>query len=230
MLVPIAIGIGIAATTAITPLRADPPSTQGVKIIPDRQADLEARRFPSLCRTDRPAAGLRASLRSRRALMPPPKHVFNAVLAPVGPGVAHPPPYDSELADGVAALGFHEGVHFRSSEFSGANAVWLAWMNVPMPGTMGSSPDSMFHARSSRTSLPDPRRGGLYHNNNVFDPFLFAPTDIPHWTRAWTAVSALTATVISPSSTPTTSPSPSTRRRQPERELCVPVHHAQPKR
>jgi hypothetical protein len=53
-------------------------------------------------------------------------------------------------------------------------------MNVPMPGTMGSSPDSAFHAPIIPNYLfPLHVEGVSYHNNTVFDPFLAAPTDIP---------------------------------------------------
>jgi hypothetical protein len=177
---PIAIVIGIAATIAITPLRADPPPTQGVKITPIGKPIWKPVDFHLFVAPIGLPPDYADFFPVALGLLPPPKHMFNAVLAPVGPGVPHPPPYDSELADGVAALGFHEGVHFRSSEFSGANAVWLAWMNVPMPGTMGSSPDSVFHAPIVPNYLfPIHVEGVSYHNNNVFDPFLFAPSDIP---------------------------------------------------
>lgn len=74
------------------------------------------------------------------ALLPEPNHTFIPTLG-VGPGTPHDPPYDSELADGVDNLGFVEKVAFRSEEFSGGNGVWLVWMNIPDPGTTGSSPD-----------------------------------------------------------------------------------------
>jgi hypothetical protein len=74
------------------------------------------------------------------ALLPPPDHVFNPVLF-VGPGAPHAPPYDAELGDGVAALGFHEGVRFAVSEFSDGAGIYLVFMAVPDPGTVGSSPD-----------------------------------------------------------------------------------------
>src|SRR4051812_31827127 len=34
----------------------------------------------------------------------------------VGPGAPHPPPYDSELDEGLEAKGYHEGVQFRARE------------------------------------------------------------------------------------------------------------------
>ena len=74
------------------------------------------------------------------ALLPPPNHVFNPFFL-VGPGAPHPPPYDSELRDGVASLGLHEGVQFDVSEFSNGSGIYLVFMVVPAPGTTGSSPD-----------------------------------------------------------------------------------------
>lgn len=74
------------------------------------------------------------------ALLPEPNHRFHPALT-VGPGAPHRPPYNRELRDGVSALGFHERGPFTVSEFSSGNGVWLAWMNVPRPGTRGSSPD-----------------------------------------------------------------------------------------
>ena len=74
------------------------------------------------------------------ALLPAPNHVPHPDLG-VGPGAAHQPPYDDELAAGVDAQGYHERGPFTLSEFSNGNGVWLVWMNVPHPGTQGSSPD-----------------------------------------------------------------------------------------
>jgi hypothetical protein len=74
------------------------------------------------------------------ALLPEPNHTFIPELG-AGPGEPHDPPYDSELADGVRNLGFAEKVEFSSKEFSRGNGVYLVWMNIPDPGTTGSSPD-----------------------------------------------------------------------------------------
>ena len=74
------------------------------------------------------------------SLLPPPTHRLHPDLG-VGPGAPHNPPYDSELAMGIATQGFVDKSVFTVSEFSGANGVYLSWMNVPSPGAIGSSPD-----------------------------------------------------------------------------------------
>jgi hypothetical protein len=75
------------------------------------------------------------------ALLPPPNHQPHPDLG-IGPGVAHLPPYDKELANGVSNLGFAEKTVFEVSEFSSGNAVYVVWMNVPRAGSpVGSSPD-----------------------------------------------------------------------------------------
>ena len=53
----------------------------------------------------------------------------------------HNPPYNHEMGDGVSAMGYHQGVRFSRAEFSQGMGVWTTWMNVPNPGTTGSSPD-----------------------------------------------------------------------------------------
>src|SRR5512133_3291837 len=73
-------------------------------------------------------------------VLPGPNHTAVAALG-VGPGTAHAAPYDGEIAAGLTALGLREAVQFKTKEFSHGNGVMLTWMNVPAPGTTGSSPD-----------------------------------------------------------------------------------------
>jgi hypothetical protein len=75
------------------------------------------------------------------SLLPEPNHRFHPDLG-VGPGDPHCPPYDTELAEGVANQGFIEKTVFRVPEFSQGEGVFLVWMNIPAPGTGGRSPDS----------------------------------------------------------------------------------------
>ncbi len=77
------------------------------------------------------------------ALLPPGEHRPHPELG-TGPGDPHLGPYDTEVAEGFAAQKHRESVRFRQSEFSDDMGVWAAWMAVPAPGVIGSSPD--FHA------------------------------------------------------------------------------------
>ncbi|MGS0687926.1 hypothetical protein ACVBEQ_22665 [Nakamurella sp. GG22] len=74
------------------------------------------------------------------ALLPPPDHRPHPQLG-IGPGYAHQGPYDNELAEGVAAQRYSEGVRFHTDQFSDGLGVWAVWMAVPAPGVIGSSPD-----------------------------------------------------------------------------------------
>jgi len=111
------------------------------------------------------------------ALLPPPNHVFHHDLL-VGPGAAHQPPYDTELALGVAHQGYHQGRHFRAAEFSSGSGVWLVWMNVPRRGATGSSPDFASGPIIPNGLFPIEVRGVALHNGASFDPTL-ANTSVP---------------------------------------------------
>lgn len=104
-------------------------------------------------------------------LLPAPNHQFNANLG-VGPGVAHAPPYDSELAAGVAAQGYHEGTRFSRSEFSNGMAVYIAFMNVPKPGVTGSSPDFTSGPIIPNSLFPISVNGITLRQGKLFDEFL----------------------------------------------------------
>lgn len=106
-------------------------------------------------------------------LLPPPEHVFHPALL-VGPGSPHAPPYDAEIAAGVAANGYHEGVRFRTAEFSNGEGIWLVWMNVPAPGSIGSSPDFASGPIIPNSVFPITFSSISYHNGKEFNPFLGA--------------------------------------------------------
>lgn len=110
-------------------------------------------------------------LENALAILPPPNHSFHPDLG-VGPGEPHQPPYDSEIAEGVASLGYHEGVRFHSTEFSNGNGVWLVWMNVPAPGATGSSPDFASGAIIPNNLFPIHVEGVSSRNGRPFDPNL----------------------------------------------------------
>lgn len=105
------------------------------------------------------------------SLLPPPNHEPHPQLT-IGPGAPHAPPYDTELAQGVAALGFEEGRVFSASEFSGTNAIYFVWMTVPDPGTSGSSPDFASGPIIPNTLFPITVTGVSTRNGTVFDPAL----------------------------------------------------------
>lgn len=60
------------------------------------------------------------------AILPPPNHVAHPDLM-VGPGASHAPPYTSEMGQGVAAQGYHQGVRFSGLEYSEGMGVFLVW-------------------------------------------------------------------------------------------------------
>lgn len=132
--------IALVALPAVT-AAAGPPPTQGVRITPIgsptwRPVDLHMFSAP----IGTAASGYAEFGETIAALLPPPNHVPHPQLG-IGPGAAHQPPYDWEMAAGVAAQGYREGMRFSQAEFSEGMGVFTTWMNVPYPGTTGSSPD-----------------------------------------------------------------------------------------
>lgn len=70
-----------------------------------------------------------------------PDHVWNDALG-IAPGAAHPPPYDHEIGDRLAELGFEPGSLFSAVEITWPNAFLGTFMVVPSAGApTGSSPD-----------------------------------------------------------------------------------------
>lgn len=122
-------------------LAAGPPPTQGVHITPIgsptwRPVDFHLFSAP----VGTVDTGYAEFFETMQGLLPPPNHEYHPDLT-IGPGAAHQPPYDGEMAAGVADQGYREGVRFNQAEFSNGMGVWTTWMNVPYPGTTGSSPD-----------------------------------------------------------------------------------------
>jgi hypothetical protein len=132
-----------------------------------------------------PESGFEEFVTTLLSLLPPPNHQFHPQLV-VGPGAPHAPPYDTELAQGVATLGFEEGRVFGASEFSDANGIYFVWMNVPDPGSTGSSPDFASGPIIPNTLFPITITGVSTRNNKVFDPalanFEVPPLDDPRLT------------------------------------------------
>ena len=68
----------------------------------------------------------------------------------------------------MAAQGFHDEVVFATSDFSGGQGVYLAWMNVPVGPTTGSSPDFSTGPIIPNTLFPITVVGTDYHNGKKF--------------------------------------------------------------
>lgn len=110
-------------------------------------------------------------------VLPPPEHVLIDGLG-VGPGAPHAPPYESEIAAGVERLGLRDAHRFDMSQFSNGSGVFLLWMTVPDPGTIGSSPDFSSGPIIPNTLFPIHISAVTYLDGAVFDPFLTA-FDVP---------------------------------------------------
>lgn len=114
--------------------------------------------------------GFSEAIATLQSLLPPPNHELHPQLT-IGPGDPHQPPYDTELAAGVASQGFREAVHFTQAEFTGENGIFAAWMNVPAPGTIGSSPDFASGPIIDNDLFPIHVSSVSIHNGKEFGPF-----------------------------------------------------------
>jgi hypothetical protein len=169
------LGVALALQPTVA-LSASPPPAQGVRLTPIGNPTWKPVDFHLFSAPIGTAAtGFTEFLETLQALLPPPNHAVHPDLG-IGPGAPHVPPYDSELATGVANEGFHEGVRFKQSEFSNGEGVILAWMNVPAPGTTGSSPDFASGPIIPNSLFPIHFSGRTLHNGKVFSEF---SSDVP---------------------------------------------------
>lgn len=171
-------GAAFAMLPTVAPLAAPPPA-QGIRITPIGNPTWKPVDFHLFSAPVGTAeSGYAEFSETMLALLPPPNHVFHPDLG-VGPGAPHSPPYDSELAKGVADLQFHEGVRFNTSEFSNGEGVWLVWMTVPAPGTTGSSPDFASGPIIPNTLFPIEVSTRHQHNGKPFtaEDFEVPPLD-----------------------------------------------------
>lgn len=181
-------GVATVMLSSSVQLSADRPPAQSVKLTPignPTWAPVDFHLFSAPIGTAE--SGYVEFLETALDLLPPPNHVFHPQLG-VGPGAPHAPPYDSELADGVADLGFHEGVRFNTSEFSNGQGVFLVWMNVPAPGVTGSSPDFASGPIIPNTLFPIQVSGTDAHNGKDFSflaDFPVPPLDDPTLTPSF---------------------------------------------
>ena len=114
-------------------------------------------------------------------ILPPPYHLSHPELF-IGPGAPHLPPYTSEMAQGVANSGFHQGTEFKTREFSNGNGVWLVWMVVPTPGKTGCSPDFKSGPIIPNNLFPIHHQGQTFKNDKLWNPYL-AFADAPALTN-----------------------------------------------
>jgi hypothetical protein len=176
ILTSLSIAVAIALLLAIT--AATPPPAQGVKISPIGHPvwkPVDFHLFSAPIGTAQ--SGYAEFLDTALAILPAPNHAFHPELG-IGPGIPHPPPYNTEVAEGVAAEGFHEGIRFNPDEFSNGMGVWLVWMNVPAPGEKGSSPDFASGPIIPNSIFPIHVEADTFHNGRLFNDFL-ASFDAP---------------------------------------------------
>jgi hypothetical protein len=76
-----------------------------------------------------------------RAILPSPNHELHPALF-IGPGDPHCGPYDTELAQGMAALGLVDSTEYGPGDFTDENGIVLMFMTVADPGRNGTSPDT----------------------------------------------------------------------------------------
>ncbi|TWT41903.1 Cortical protein marker for cell polarity [Phycisphaerae bacterium RAS1] len=75
----------------------------------------------------------------------------------IGPGAPHAPPYDAEVAVGLAANNWLDDDTFTLAEFAKGNAVMLTLMTVPVgggSGAVGRTPDSLNGLMIPNTIFP----------------------------------------------------------------------------
>lgn len=117
------------------------------------------------------ASGYAEAFETFASLLPPPEHIPIPALG-IGPGSPHRPPYDTELAEGIAHEGYRESRIFRQAEFSNGSGVFLACMAVPAPGVTGSSPDFAAGPIIPNSLFPISVVGTAERDGGPFDPAL----------------------------------------------------------
>ena len=169
---------GALALTATAPgAAAEPPPTAGVRVAPVGDPvwqPVDVHVFSAPIGTAE--TGYAEFAETARSLLPPPLHEEHPVLG-IGPGEAHDPPYDAELAAGIAAEGYDEGVRFPSTDFSRGMGVWVVWMNVPRGQWTGSSPDFDSGPIVPNTVFPIHVEATATHNGQPFSTL--AAFDVP---------------------------------------------------
>lgn len=91
----------------------------------------------------------------------------------------HLPPYDADIATGVAQAGFHDAGLFAKSAFTGGNGVAFGWMLVPDPGVIGNAREFDCGPVIPNSVLPISITGVASLNGQVYDPQLVQGGNVP---------------------------------------------------
>lgn len=164
--------IAILMAMPLVGVSAAPPPVQGVRLKPIgaptwKPVDLHLFSAP----IGTAETGYAEFSETALTILPAPNHAYHPWLL-VGPGAPHQPPYDSEMTQGIVALGFHQGMQFKRSEFSNGMGVWLTWMTVPAPGVTGSSPDFYSGPIIPKSLFPIHVEASTLHNGQMFNPWV----------------------------------------------------------
>jgi hypothetical protein len=182
----------LAAVTLLALLgcAADPPAAPGIGDLPTPARSSTSQGIARVQRVGTPvwrpvdfhlfsayvgtaASGYAEAIALFRAVMPPPEHVSVGSFL-IGPGTPHAPPYDRELAAGLAALGYEDQHTFSASQFSAPGQEILPfWTLVPDPGVTGRSADFASGPIIPNALFPVVVNGTAYRNGELFDPQLF---------------------------------------------------------
>lgn len=112
------------------------------------------------------------------ALLAPPDHTFHPALG-IGPGAAHPGPYDTELGQSVAALGYEEHSVFPKEDGLPPKLIYHVWMVVPSEGApTGKTPDFDSGPMIPNTVFPIHVTVEFYHDDMPIDGYYWE-FDVP---------------------------------------------------
>ncbi len=100
-----------------------------------------------------------------------PRHQFYGAVNQFGPAVAHPPPYDGEIFELLAARGITPSQTFTNQEFTTPNAVLMTMTIVPSSGAaVASSFDFVSGPVISNLQFPITVDADLYRNGQLYNP------------------------------------------------------------
>jgi hypothetical protein len=106
-------------------------------------------------------------------ILPPPHYQLVQCLG-IGPGTPEQPPYNHDMADGIANAGYPQGLLFGPQQFSNGGGVYFVYMVVPTPNTpnIGSSPDYTSGPIIPNSLFPISVTGVTRRDTATYDPNL----------------------------------------------------------